>query len=211
MPAARRRPFALVLGFCLVLIALAGCTGASVAGSTRSTSGPPATLTVGPEGPPPAAAPAPVPMRRSIPTQVRIPKIDVQSSLMSVGLNHDGTVQVPPLAHPQTAGWYRFGSTPGETGPAVLLGHVDGYGQKGAFYDLKKLAPGDEVDVDRTDGTTARFRIVRVDEVSKDHFPTQAVYGDTDTPQLRLITCGGSFDRAEGSYLDNIIAYANLT
>ncbi|WP_245617356.1 class F sortase [Amycolatopsis taiwanensis] len=210
MPAARRRLFALVLGFCMVLTTSMGCTGASVASNSRSTSGPPATLTAGPEASSAAPAPKAVPMSRSMPTNVRIPKIDVRSNIMPLGLNHDGTVEVPPLAQPEKSGWYRFGPTPGETGPAVLLAHVDGYGKKGAFYDLKKLAPGDEVDVDRKDGTTARFRIVRVDEVPKDRFPTQAVYGDTDTPQLRLITCGGSFDRAAGSYEDNVIAYASL-
>lgn len=211
VPAALRRLFALLLGFCVVLITSAGCTGASVASTANFTSPPVATTRPGGEVKSPAPAPAPVSLARSIPTLVRIPKIDVQADLMQLGLNRDGTVEVPPLARPQEAGWYRFGPTPGEVGPAVLLGHVDGHGQEGAFYNLKKLAPGDEIDVERTDGTTARFLVDHLDEVSKHHFPTQAVYGNTDTPQLRLITCGGSFDRAAGSYVDNIIVYANLT
>lgn len=108
------------------------------------------------------------------------------------------------------AGWYRFARTPGESGPAVILGHVDGNSQPGIFHRLRELVPGDEIEVSRKDGVTARFVVRHVEQIAKDHFPTDAVYGDTADPELRLITCGGSFDRSARSYLDNIIVYANL-
>lgn len=208
MPAARRLSV-LLLGFCVVLATSAGCTGASVVAGTPDVATSPVPVPTPPG--PVETSPVRVGMARSIPTRIRIPKINVSSRLVPLGLNRDGTIEVPEVSHPQDAGWYRLGPTPGEVGPAVILGHVDGRGQKGVFYDLKKLVPGDEIDIDRSDGTTARFRVDHLDEVAKTHFPTQAVYGDTDTPQLRLITCGGSFDRAAGSYRDNIIVYADLT
>jgi LPXTG-site transpeptidase (sortase) family protein len=146
----------------------------------------------------------------SEPTELRIPKIGARSSLVPLGLNPDQTVEVPPVEHPMQAGWYRHARTPGEQGPAVLLGHVDGHHQPGIFFRLKELSAGDEVEVSREDGTTARFRVRRTEQVAKTGFPTEAVYGDTDDAELRLITCGGSFDQKARSYRDNIIVYATL-
>jgi sortase (surface protein transpeptidase) len=114
------------------------------------------------------------------------------------------------VSKPLQAGWYRLGPTPGEVGPAVLLGHVDGNKQKGIFFRLKELVPGDRVTVSRMDGSVVPFVVTKVNQIDKDEFPTQAVYGDTAGPELRLITCGGSFDRAAHSYRDNIIVYAVL-
>jgi sortase (surface protein transpeptidase) len=149
-------------------------------------------------------------MAKSEPVSVDIPKVGAHSSLVSLGLNADNTVQVPPVTQPMQAGWYSYGPTPGEPGPAVVLGHVDGNKQEGIFYRLRELVPGDQVFVARKDGSTARFVVTKVDQVSKDSFPTDAVYGDTPTPELRLITCGGSFDHAAHSYRDNVIVYAML-
>ncbi|WP_439661706.1 class F sortase [Lentzea sp. HUAS TT2] len=146
----------------------------------------------------------------SEPTEVRIPKIGARSSLVPLGLNPDETVEVPPVEQPMQAGWYKHARTPGEPGPAVLLGHVDGNKQPGIFFRLKELAEGDEVEVSRKDGTTARFHVRRTEQIAKDSFPTDAVYGETDEPELRLITCGGGFDQAAHSYRDNIIVYATL-
>jgi sortase (surface protein transpeptidase) len=167
------------------------------------------------------AAPAPVTtatstsdvaggMPPSDPAELRIPKIGATSSLVPLGLNADETVEVPPVEQPMQAGWYRLARTPGETGPAVVLGHVDGNRQPGIFFRLRELAAGDEVEVSRKDGTTARFRVRSTEQIAKNSFPTEAVYGDTDRPELRLITCGGSFDQAAHSYRDNIIVYATL-
>ncbi|KOV80319.1 class F sortase [Nocardia sp. NRRL S-836] len=167
---------------------------------------------VPPTAPPPATATSEVDraMPPSEPTEVRIPKIGVRSSLVPLGLNPDETVEVPPVEQPMQAGWYELARTPGEAGPAVLLGHVDGNRQPGVFFRLRELAAGDEVEVSRKDGTTARFRVRGTEQIAKHSFPTEAVYGDTTGPELRLITCGGSFDQAARSYRDNIIVYATL-
>ncbi|MGW6447160.1 class F sortase [Lentzea sp. NPDC055074] len=149
-------------------------------------------------------------MPPSEPTEVRIPKIGARSSLVPLGLNPDETVEVPPVEQPMQAGWYALARTPGEAGPAVVLGHVDGNRQPGIFFRLKELTAGDEVEVARKDGTTARFRVRATEQIAKDSFPTEAVYGETTEPELRLITCGGGYDQAARSYRDNIIVYATL-
>ncbi|GDY29158.1 hypothetical protein GTS_07910 [Gandjariella thermophila] len=174
------------------------------------------TVTAEPAPAPAVAAPAPVPTGQeeprgllpSPPVLLEIPKIGVHSSLIPLGLNPDGSMQVPPLDDPMQAGWYSYGPTPGEVGPAVLVGHVDGYTRAGVFYRLRQLAPGDEILVTRKDGARVVFRVRSVERVPKDSFPTQAVFGNTTGPELRLITCGGRFDRRAASYRDNIIAYA---
>lgn len=146
----------------------------------------------------------------SEPTEIRIPKIDAVSSLVPLGLNADETVEVPPVEQPMQAGWYRHARTPGEAGPAVVLGHVDGNKQPGIFFRLKELVAGDEIVVARKDGTTAKFRVHKKEQIAKDSFPAEAVYGDTDVPELRVITCGGVYDQAARSYRDNVIVYATL-
>jgi sortase (surface protein transpeptidase) len=99
---------------------------------------------------------------------------------------------------------------PGEVGPAVMAGHVDWDGSPGVFFELRSLEPGDEITVTRADGSAVVFGVVSVDQFPKDAFPTDAVYGDLDHAGLRLITCGGSFDHAERSYVDNIVVFADL-
>jgi hypothetical protein len=146
----------------------------------------------------------------SVPVAMRIPKIGAQSSLVQLGLNPDGSVQVPPVSEPLQAGWYAGGAAPGEIGPAVLLGHVDGNHQAGIFFRLHELVPGDDVFVTRKDGVVLHFTVTAKSEVPKNAFPTEAVYGKTVGPELRLITCGGSFDAAAHSYVDNIVVYATL-
>lgn len=150
-------------------------------------------------------------LTRSTPVQVAIPAIGVRARLIRLGRETDGSVQVPPADRPDEAGWYEGGPTPGERGPSVILGHVDSARGAAVFYELGRLRPGNRVEVDRADGRTAVFTVQSVERVSKDHFPTQRVYGPLDHPGLRLVTCGGSFDRTERSYRDNIIVYAALT
>lgn len=149
-------------------------------------------------------------LERSEPTELRIPHIGTRSSLIPLGLNKDGTVEVPPVERPMQAGWYSLGSTPGEVGPAVVLGHVDGYRNPGIFYRLHELVPGDDVEISRADGSVVRFVVRKVDQVAKAQFPTEAVYGQTPDSELRLITCGGRFNQAAHSYMDNIVVYATL-
>lgn len=155
-----------------------------------------------------AAAPVAPAMVRSVPTRLQIPRIGVDSALMELGLQDDGVLEVPPEGFP--AGWYTGAPTPGELGPAVLAGHVDWAGSPGVFWALRELAPGDEVVLRRADGSTAVFRVSSVQQFAKDEFPTDAVYGDLSHAGLRLVTCGGSFDRAARSYRDNLVVFADL-
>ena len=145
------------------------------------------------------------------PVSMAIPSIGVRSDLLRLGVNGDGTVEVPPLAPDDQAGWYQRGPAPGAVGPAVVLGHVDSaeWGP-GVFFDLGALRPGDEITVTREDGSAAVFAVDRVERHRKDDFPTIEVYGNTDDAQLRLITCGGAFDPDARSYEDNVVAFASL-
>jgi sortase (surface protein transpeptidase) len=157
-----------------------------------------------------SAAQATYSMPKSVPVSIRIPAIGASSSLVSLGLNPDRTVALPPVSTPMQASWFNGSPTPGQLGPSVIFGHVDGDKQLGIFFKLHELQPGDEIDVARQDGTTAKFAVTHLQEISKDQFPAQAVYGNTDDAELRLITCGGAFDAKDRNYLDNIIAYATL-
>ena len=151
------------------------------------------------------------PLGGATPSRICIPAIGVDASIMQLGLNADRTVQVPPLSRVGDAGWYKYSAAPGSVGPTVILGHVDSaqYGT-GVFFELGRLQAGNRVSVTREDGRVATYRVVNVDEVSKKHFPTQAVYGPTSGPAIRLVTCGGPFDSSTGNYEDNIIAYGTL-
>ena len=149
--------------------------------------------------------------RPDIPVRVDVDKINAHSSLVQLGLNSDHTVQVPPVNQPLQAGWYRFGVRPGELGRAVILGHVDGDGQLGVFNRLRDLAPGDVAKVTEQSGQVLNFVVRQVQEIPKDQFPTQAVYGPSNERELRLITCGGQFDHSTGNYVDNIIVSAVLS
>jgi LPXTG-site transpeptidase (sortase) family protein len=146
-------------------------------------------------------------LRRSVPVRLQIPAIGVDTRLVALGLQADGTMEVPSSGFP--AGWYTGAPTPGEQGPAVIAGHVDWNGP-GVFYELRKLRPGDQVSVTRADGSMPVFRVSLVRRFPKDHFPTNEVYGDIDHAALRLITCGGSFNSRLGHYDDDIIAFADL-
>ncbi|MBE1484696.1 class F sortase [Plantactinospora soyae] len=162
-----------------------------------------------------AATPGPAPtttsLDRSEPTRIAIPKISVGATIMPLGITTEGMVQVPPLAKAQLAGWYQLGPTPGEVGNAVIVGHVDSKEIGPAvFFRLGALLPGDTIEVTRKDGRIATFVVEGVKSYPKTAFPTDLVYGPTDVPGLRLITCGGDFDERIGSYPDNIVAFARL-
>ncbi|GAA3471379.1 class F sortase [Nonomuraea roseola] len=149
---------------------------------------------------------------KSEPVGLSIPKIGLKEApIEPVGLNADQTVEVPPLSEPGLVGWYEHRPTPGEKGPSVLLGHVDGYGKPAVFHKAHTLRPGDTLSVRRKDGSVATFTVDSLEQADKDAFPTEKVYGPTDSAELRLVTCGGAFDAATGHYEDNIIVYAHLT
>jgi sortase (surface protein transpeptidase) len=130
----------------------------------------------------------------------------VDAVLTGAGLDPAGAL-VPP-GDPGVAGWYTGGPVPGETGPAVVAGHVDWAGAPGVFAGLARLEPGADVLVERADGSTARFTVTRVVRQAKTDFPAVEVYAPTPTAELRLITCGGEFDPTAGSYEDNVIVFA---
>jgi sortase (surface protein transpeptidase) len=182
-------------------VLLGGCAAADAGG-------PVAVASAGPPPAAPVAVTATPPLPPAAPTRVRIRAIGVDSALIPLGLQDDGTLEVPEDG--SVAGWYTGAPVPGERGPAILAAHVDWKRRPGVFSRLRDLGAGDEVDVDRGDGTTARFRVLEVEQYPKDAFPTERVYGDIDHAGLRLITCGGSFDRAARSYRDNIVVYAGL-
>ncbi|WCN80501.1 class F sortase [Micromonospora sp. LH3U1] len=175
-------------------------TGGSTANDAPAIDGQP----VG-QGDPPAG------LARSAPTSIEIPRIGVDATIMSLGTNPDGTVQVPPLEQAEQAGWYEPGASPGETGNAVIVGHVDSAVLGPAvFFDLGALTPGDTVIVRRTDGLAATFKVDSVKSYPKTAFPTELVYGPSDRPSLRVVTCGGQFDKAAKSYPDNVVVFATL-
>ncbi|WP_328647120.1 class F sortase [Amycolatopsis sp. NBC_00348] len=150
-----------------------------------------------------------VPLPRSTPVSIQVPSIGVDGSLLSLGLNPDRTVESPKDF--SRAGWYDYGPTPGEAGASVILGHIDSYRGPAVFYRLSKLTPGAEIHIGRSDGKTATFTVDALRQYPKSRFPAEDVYGAVEYAGLRLVTCGGEFDRAARSYLDNIVAYAHLT
>ena len=162
-----------------------------------------------------AAPPAPValtsPVTRTVaaPARVTIPAIGVDSTLSELGVDAAGAL-VPPADFAQ-AGWFAAGPAPGEVGPAVLAGHVDDHRGPAVFFRLEELTPGDRVEVIDRDGQALSFTVTRVAEYPKSDFATAEVYGPTTGPELRLITCGGAFDRSRRSYTDNVVVFATAT
>ena len=148
---------------------------------------------------------------RSLPVAVDIPAIGVDAKLLHLGLNSDGTIQVPSLeTSADEAAWYKYSATPGQIGSSVIEGHVDSYQGAAVFFRLGALRPGDSVNVTLADGVTAIFRVTGVREFAKSRFPAKAIYGATDFAALRLITCGGAFDFATGHYLSSTVVFASL-
>jgi len=168
--------------------------------------------TVRPLGPGTGAPPAPpVPFQSqgAPPIRLKIPSIGVDAAVGRLGLNQDGTIEVP--ADFNQAGWYDKGPAPGETGPAVVLGHLDSLTGPAVCARLGSLRQGSDVLVIRQDGSQLRFAVERVASFSSDAFPTDQVYGATRGPALRLITCGGNFNVGRGRYSANVVAFATLT
>lgn len=167
---------------------------------------------------PPQATPAPStastatqPLSQSRPTAVRLPSIDVSSPVHGLGLNAQGGLTVPSGDRYDEVAWYDGSPTPGQVGPAILEGHVTGSGESpSVFFELGATKAGDEIEVDRADGTTATFTVTDVRRYPKADFPQLAVYGATPGPELRVITCGGSYDAGARRHVDNVVVFAKL-
>lgn len=202
-------------------LALTGCGAAQQTGGAATGEAPPSsvpsaaaskarspTAAVKPGTASPSAAQA---RPAAAPTTVEIPVIGVRSPLIKLGLRPNRSLEVPPDGPGAPAGWYSGSPSPGQTGPAVLLGHVNATGGgPGVFADLRALKNGTEIKVTREDGSTARFAVYRAAAYRKNSFPTLEVYGNTKASELRLITCDG-YDPATGEFDDNYVVYAKLT
>jgi hypothetical protein len=150
-------------------------------------------------------------LRRSLPVSVDIPAIGVHSKLLHLGVNRNGTIQVPSLyTRADDAAWYRYSATPGQIGASVIEGHVDTYQGPAVFFRLGALRPGDRIDVRLADGVTAVFRVTGVRKYPKSHFPAKTIYRVRGYAALHLITCGGAFDYATKNYLSSIVVFASL-
>ena len=223
-----RRPVLALLAAGLVL-ALGGCAGqgGTTAGPGAQPPAPgPAPATRAPDPPAgsfdaPATPPtAPgfevgelperlaVPGPAAPPVRVVIPAIGVATDLSRLGLEPDGTMAVPDDFH--QAGWFAQGPAPGQPGPAVIAGHVDSRTGPAVFYRLRELRAGHTIHITRDDGTRLRFVVESARSYPKTSFPTAAVFGPVPSAALRLITCGGDFDRASRSYRDNLVVFAHL-
>jgi hypothetical protein len=209
-PSASRRQYA-VAG----LIALTGvaCIAAALMQQQTAPSVPLSAAQQMPSSSPPTQPAVPGRMAAvAEPTAIAIPAIRVRSALLHLGQAVDGSLEVPPPGpHYDQAGWYRYSPRPGAVGPAVVVGHIDSKsGGPSVFFRLGDLAPHDTIEVTRADGSVAVFVVDAVRRFHKSDFPTQLVYGNTDHATLRLITCGGPFDRSTGHYLDNVVVTAFL-
>jgi sortase (surface protein transpeptidase) len=189
---------------------VAGASFALLAPSHRPPSLPVVASSVAPPVPKQAASlPSTSLYPRLVPTRVIIPSIGVNASVISEGTDSTGALETPPLNEQNVTGWWDGGAAPGQDGPAVLVGHVNSAAAGNlVFANLDKLVAGEAIE---TEPGNLWFTVVGTQEVSKNTFPTQQVYGPTKVPTLRLITCGGAFDDATGHYVDNFIVFANLS
>lgn len=206
----RSRVWGVVSG--VLLVTAAGLLTIGLRGDEHPLPGPVAQRAVPPVAPPvspkpPAVTPALV-VAHSVPTSLRIPAIALSVPLSTLGLNLDGTVQVP--TGDLVPGWFRLGPSPGQLGSSVILGHVDSYKGPGVFFNLRTLQPGDQVQVSLTDGAVATFAVSAVATYTKTQFPADQVYGSHGTSTLQLVTCGGTFDPQTGHYLSNIVVYSSF-
>ena len=200
----QRRPRRLVTGLRWVLALVAVTAGALALFAPGSSSSPTARAQAAPPAP---VVVAPLAARTvAAPVRVAIPAIGVDSTLTDIGVDAAGAL-VPPADFTQ-AGWFAAGPVPGEVGPAVLAGHVDDRSGPAVFFRLEDLTAGDQVVVTGGDGQRHTFTVTRVEAYPKTAFATAEVYGPTAGPELRLITCGGTFDRSRRSYTDNVVVFA---
>jgi hypothetical protein len=205
----RRRAVLLAAGLAALLVAGLGTWQVWRAEGTPSVAPSLPQAVIGSTTPPqrPAGVSA---LGRSTPVRIDIASIKLRAPVDQVGLAADGMMAEQPLSRADRAAWYRLGPAPGQLGPAVIVGHVDTKKTSAVFFSLSQLRPGDPVVVTRADGHVVTFTVDWLGSYPKTQFPTKLVYGPTNYPALRLITCGGRFDRSDGSYVDNIVVFAHM-
>ncbi|MEU6976480.1 MULTISPECIES: class F sortase [unclassified Streptomyces] len=157
--------------------------------------------------------PAHTPVEPAEPRRVEIPSVGITAPVVARGLDREGAIDPPPFEMPHTVGWYGSGTRPGASGAALFVGHVDTETRPAVFYGLSAARPGATVDVTRSDGSVAEFTIEDVQVLDREGFDPRKAYGQrrADRAELRLITCGGTFDREAGAYTANVVVSAYLT
>jgi hypothetical protein len=207
-PPPRGRARVRLAGLAGVSLVFGGAIAMLVAALTQQHAPAPAASAAGKIGPGGARGPA---LHQSPPVSVAIPAIGVQSRLLHLGRNQDGTMQVPSLiTSANEAAWYKYSVTPGQIGTAVIEGHVDSYQGPAVFFRLGAVRPGNHINVTLADGITAVFRVTGVREYAKAEYPANTIYAPADYAALRVITCGGDFDPATGHYLGSVVVFASL-
>lgn len=161
----------------------------------------------GPDKPPPRAFPV---LEPSPPRRVTIPSLKIEAPILHVGLAKDGSVDVPPVERHREAGWFADGPSPGQFGPALIVGHADTRTGPSVFHNLHRMKPGQRIEILRRDGEVALFEVNSVEDFGKTKLPIQRVYGDYTRPSLRLVTCGGTWLGGDRGYSDNIVVFASL-
>ncbi|MEV7405316.1 class F sortase [Streptomyces sp. NPDC091267] len=149
-------------------------------------------------------------LARTRPLQITVPGIFIQAPVITLGLDKKGHLGAPPLSKPRVVGWYQNGPSPGDAGTSLIVGHRDTETGPAIFLNLNALHRGDTVKVARADRRTAVFTVDEVKTYTKDNFPDDKVYGTTGRPELRLMTCGGKFNKKNG-YSANVVVFAHLT
>jgi LPXTG-site transpeptidase (sortase) family protein len=216
-----RRQARLLVSLVAVVLAAVGVISLTMAVHDQDPAPPPAprakeasSPTSSPDPPPPSGQAArtqgdPSELVYSPPVRIRIPTIDVDSSMVTVGLDSAGVMETPEPV--DKAGWFEPSPPPGIPGATVIAGHVTWNQEPMVFYRLGELREGDKVEVARKDGALTVFEVTRVGSFPKKSFPTDAVYSQPDQSELRLITCGGEYDQTTNRYLDNVIVWARIS
>ncbi|MEU8611484.1 class F sortase, partial [Actinoplanes sp. NPDC048791] len=204
MPAAARRPMPLGLMAAILVFVGLFTVGAGLGAATGFDL---SELFRGPDKPPPRAFPV---LDPSPPKRLTIPSIKVEAPILHVGRAKDGSVDVPPLQRHNEVGWFDQGPTPGQFGPALIVGHADTRSGPSVFFNLGKLKAGQKIEVLREDDSVAIFQINSVEHFGKEKLPVKRVYGDYSRPSLRLLTCGGKWLGGKQGYSDNVVVFASL-
>jgi hypothetical protein len=207
-PPPRGRARVRLAGLAGVSLVFGGAVAMLIAALTQQHAPAPAASAAGGVGPGGAKVTV---LHQSLPVSVAIPSIGVQSRLLHLGRNNDGTMQVPDLVtSANEAAWYKYSVTPGQIGTAVIEGHVDSYQGPAVFFRLGALRPGNHINVTLADGITAVFRVTGVREYAKAEYPANTIYAPAHYAALRVITCGGDFDGTTGHYLSSVVVFASL-